>query len=108
MKTDKIPESFKLFATQINIIWDNKHCNEKKIYGEANYSQSKILLSNTDDCYKLSDCKMLDTFYHEKVHMILDAMNERKLSSNEKFVDIFAKLLRQSDETAIFTQTFPS
>ena len=42
----------------------------------------------------------MDTFYHEKVHIILDTMGERELSQNEKFVDTFAKLLRQSDETA--------
>ena len=45
---------------------------------------------------------MLNTFYHEKVHAILRAMNEEELNENEKFVDVFAKLLRQSDETSTF------
>jgi hypothetical protein len=35
-------------------------------------------------------------------YAILDAMNEKDLNNNEKFVDLFAKLLRQSDETAEF------
>lgn len=98
----KIPISFNLFATEIQIFWDNKYCNDKKIYGEANYSQSKITLSNIDGLEPLSEGRMIDTFYHEKVHTILDAMSERELSSNEKFVDIFAKILRQSDETSVF------
>ena len=98
----RIPTSFKLFATEIQICWDNKRCNDKSMYGEADYSKSLITLSNTDGVEPLSDGKILDTFYHEKVHIILDTMYERELSKNEKFVDQFAKLLRQADETAIY------
>ena len=98
----KIPKKFTLFATDINIVWDNKYCNDKAIYGESDYSQSKITLSNTNGLDPLSEGKMIDTFYHEKIHMILDTMLETTLSSNEKFVDQFAKLLRQADESAIY------
>lgn len=98
----KIPKSFKLFATTITVIFDNRMMNEKQRYGEARYSQSQIVLAETDNHERLSEDKMLDTFYHEKIHSILDAMNERDLSSNEKFVDVFAKLLRQSDETSVY------
>lgn len=96
----KIPKSFKLFGTTINVEFDNKRMNDKTRYGEADYSTSKITLSDTDGTDKLSQDRILDTFYHEKVHSILDMMHERDLSNNEKFVDIFGKLLRQSDETA--------
>ena len=51
---------------------------------------------------KQSESSMLDTFYHEKVHIILDAMGEHTLSSEEKFVEVFSRLLRQSDESAEF------
>lgn len=98
----KIPKSFYLFATKINIVWDNKHCNDKQMYGEADYGLSKITLSTTQGVNKLSNDKILDTFYHEKVHIILDTMGEHELSRNEKFVDTFGKLLRQSDESAKF------
>lgn len=98
----KIPSSFWLFATQINIVWDNKICNDKRMYGESDYGRSAITLSTEVERDKLSEGKIADTFYHEKIHMILDTMNERDLSANEKFVDVFAKLLRQSDETAIY------
>lgn len=100
--TDKIPKKFKLFATEINVVWDNKYCNDKSQYGESDYSQSIIILSTTNARDNLSEGKILDTFYHEKVHMILDTMREPELSKNEKFVDLFAKLLRQSDETSEF------
>lgn len=103
----KIPKTFTLFSTPIEIIWDNKYCNDKEVYGEADYGQSRITMSLTTGLTKLSEGKMADTFYHEKVHIILDTMNEYELSKNEKFVDIFSKLLRQSDETAVFETTEP-
>lgn len=98
----KIPKSFKLFGTTIRVSFDNDYCNSKSVYGEENYSQSKITLSTTHGVEKLSNDKIMDTFYHEKVHAILAAMHERELNDNEKFVDVFAKLLRQSDETAVY------
>lgn len=105
MSHSKIPKSFKLFATDITIEWDNKRMNDKQNYGESDYSTSKITLSHTNGVEVLSEGKILDTFYHEKVHMILDTMNERELSKNEKFVDVFSKLWRQADETAVFETT---
>lgn len=96
----EIPKRFKLFGTTYNIVWDNKKMNDLELYGQTNYSRSEIILTNVNGLDPLSDDKMMDTFYHEKLHAILDMMNERDLSTNEKFVDVFAKLLRQADETA--------
>ena len=98
----KIPKSFKLFGTTYNIIWNNDKLNDKNNYGECDYSTSTITLSNTEGTKPLSEDKIMDTFYHEKVHAILDMMHERDLSANEKFVDVFSKLLRQSDEASVF------
>lgn len=96
----RVPKTFKLFGTTIKVVFGNRRMNDKRIYGESYYSQSKITLSYTNGLDKLSEDTIMNTFYHEKVHMILDTMNESELSSNEKFVDLFAKLLRQSDETS--------
>lgn len=95
-----IPKKFKLFGTTINVVFDNKRMNDMSSYGVSSYSESKITLCTADAGYKLSKDKILDTFYHEKVHIILNSMQEYELSKNEKFVDIFAKLWRQSDITA--------
>jgi len=97
-----IPKSFKLFATTINVFWDNNRMNDKGLYGLSDYSKSEITLSTTNGVDALSEDKIVDTFYHEKVHMVLDSMNRNDLSNDEQFVDVFAKLLRQSDETAQF------
>lgn len=93
------PFSFKLFASTVKVEWDNVRMNDKSQYGEYCYSESKITLSHTIGVTPLSEDKIIDTFYHERVHAILDMMHERELSNNEKFVDNFAKLWRQSDET---------
>lgn len=78
--------------------------NDRMNYGLSDYAKSEITLSTTQGIDELSEDRILDTFYHERTHAILDAMNERELSNNEKFVDVFSKLLRQSDETAIYEE----
>ncbi len=98
----KIPKKFKLFGTTINVIWDNKRLNDNGTYGHSDYGKSEVVLSTTQGLDDLSEDRMADVFYHERTHSILDAMNERDLSNNEKFVDVFSKLLRQADETAEF------
>lgn len=69
-------------------------------YGLASYGLCEITLATTEGINKLATDRIADCFYHEKVHIILDAMHRRELSKDEDFVDVFAKLLRQSDETA--------
>lgn len=98
----KIPKNFTLFATKISVVFDNKLCDKTQAYGWSYYSESKIVLSDNHGANPLSHDKIIDTFYHEKVHMILDTMSEHDLSKNEKFVDTFAKLLRQSIETETY------
>jgi len=96
----KVPKKYKLFNTTVNIIWDNKRLNDKGVYGLHDYGKSEIVLSTIEGVEKLSEDRIIDTFYHERTHSILDAMNEQELSNNERFVDVFSKLLRQSIETS--------
>lgn len=101
---EKIPKSFTLFGTTYKVVWNNSRMNDKSMYGLSDYSKAEITLSETIGVSELCEGRVLDTFYHEKVHAILDAMHERDLSDNEKFVDVFAKLLRQSDETSEYNK----
>ncbi len=89
-----------LFATKINVVFENKRMNEQQSFGESDYSRSQITLSTTNGLDALSEDKILDTFYHEKVHMILDTLGYRAESKNELFVDTFAKAFRQTIESA--------
>ena len=98
----KIPKSFKLFATTINVVVDNQRTDDMGVFGCYQPHNNTIVIADKYGIYNLSEDQILDTFYHEKVHSILRAMNEEELNKNEKFVDVFAKLLRQSDETVTF------
>ena len=98
----QIPKKFKLFGATINVVWDNKRLQDLNAYGLFEYGQGKITLSTVDGLEKLDEDRILDCFYHERTHAILEAMHERELSKNEDFVDVFSKLLRQADETAKF------
>lgn len=95
----KIPNKFKLFGTTYNVVFENEKLNDAKSYGDCDYSKSLIRLSTTHGGHSLSVDRILDTFYYERTHAILDMMNERDLSNDEKFVDVFSKLLRQAIET---------
>ncbi len=99
----RIPQSFKLFASTITVEFDNKRMNQTERYGESSYGERKIRLSTTQGVDGLAEDGIMDTFYHEKVHMILNTMCRDELSSDEEFVDVFAKLLRQADETAVYS-----
>ena len=96
----KIPKKFKLFGTTVNVVFDVKKMDQDSLLGMSEHAKSLITLSDTYKGNKLSEDVILDTYYHEKIHIILDSMHEHKLSRNEKFVKVFSRLLRQSDETS--------
>ena len=100
----KIPKQFRLFSSVINVVVDNKLMNDAQLYGRCDYSKRLITLCETRNLDPLSDGKKAGTFYHEKVHMILDFMEETELSKNEKFVESFSSLLRESDESVSVNQ----
>ena len=95
----KIPKSFKLFGTTINVSFDNNRTSNEGILGDCSYTENKITICDEYKGIKVPASTMLDTFYHEKVHVILDSMGEHELSKNEKFVEVFSRLLRQSEES---------
>ena len=96
---DKVPKEFTVFATKITVKYDNKRLSNEDLLGDCSYTDSQISICNKYKGMKVNKSAVIDTFYHEKIHIILDAMGEHELSQNEKFVEVFARLLRQSDET---------
>lgn len=98
----RIPKKFRLFGTTVDVKYDDRRLNDMESYGVSEYTTCEILIAKTSRGEELSEDRIIDTFYHERTHMILDSMKENELSANEKFVDVFSKLLRQADETAEF------
>lgn len=54
----------------------------------------KYMCNNEEQ--KQSEASQEQTFWHELVHCILDAMCENELSANEKFVSVFSGFLYES------------
>lgn len=99
---NKIPKSFKVFASTINVGFDNVRLSHEGVLGDCSFNNNQISICSEYKGNKMPECATLDTFYHEKTHIILDAMGEHDLSRNEKFVEVFARLWRQSEETSIY------
>jgi len=97
-----IPKSFTLGPYEIKVIIEDVVLKEKNQWGEARIGEKEIWLSkDLIDSNSIPETTKLKVFYHEKVHFILDIMSEDKLRDDEKFVDLFANLLLQTDLTQI-------
>ena len=105
MNNQKIPESFQLFGKVVNVLFDNKKLRKKKVIGLSDLIESTITLTTELKGVSLPEDVIIDTYYHEKVHIILDSMSRYKLSRDEGFVEVFSKLLRESESSAKFSKT---
>jgi hypothetical protein len=97
-----IPKRFNVFATTVNVKIDNERLSNEGILGDCSFTDAQINVCSKYKGEDVNEDAIADTFYHEKVHIILDAMGEHGLSKKEKFVEVFARLLRQSDVTEEF------
>ena len=98
----KIPKSFKLFGTTINVEFNSIELSFNSLLGDCSFCDNKISLSDSYKGSPVPKSTVIDTFYHERTHVILDAMGRHTLSQDEEFVEVFSRLLRQADETAEF------
>lgn len=72
--------------------------------GRAHYDKRRIEVgrkSNTTG-KRYSNTQIMDTFWHEVVHVILNEMGEHSLNNDERFVTEFANRLTQAINTAEF------
>jgi hypothetical protein len=105
-KKFKIPRNFTLMGHRYTIEFVDNLYEAESAYGECDDDLKKIRLQSpikvtkeyTDVAgdlrtvkFKISDITVLETFFHEATHAILDSMGEDQLSSNEKFVNMFSK-----------------
>lgn len=49
-----------------------------------------------------SESSMMNTFYHELIHTILDTMGQDELNKDEAFVNTFAGFLNEAMSTAVY------
>lgn len=95
----KIPKKLKLFGYEIEVKMDDKLKYEKDCVGIAEFHRNRIVLQSNNIEKPLLNVQIEKHFLHELIHFILYMMGENDLTYNEKFVDMFARLLQQALET---------
>ena len=97
-----IPSEFKLNGKKITVEFDDDYCEGEGYLGEADFDLRLITLASKDGDKKLPQSEIQKTFYHELMHLILDAANRHKLKYNEDFVDTVGLLLYEFERTKKF------
>lgn len=84
-----IPKKFKLFGRTFRITHPHK-IDKGSSWGSCDYGKASIKILR-----RLSDEDKEQTYLHEMTHAILDGLEYKELSEDEKFVDLFSKALHQ-------------
>ena len=96
----RIPKRFKLFGTTISVAFAEQLNMDDSAKGIASFRREKISIQPSSNCWPRSKASIEQTYCHEIVHHILNALSEDELCANEKFVDTFASALHQVLTTA--------
>jgi hypothetical protein len=105
-KKFRIPKEFTLFGHRYSVVMDDDLFDKENCYGLADDDLKLMRLQKKKRVAKwdgvnpkkkkkvfidITDEVVIETFYHELSHIILDAMGEDKLSHNEKLVNTMGK-----------------
>lgn len=96
----KIPKNYKLFDSTITVEYAKDLAQSARADGQWYASRNLIKLQEANNEYDSDSVEV--TFWHEWVHSILDNIGEYEKSKDEKFVDLFARLAKQSINTMEF------
>lgn len=99
----RIPKMFNLLGLKIVVKMSDTLYHDSRMVGLAVYEDENILIQSNTGGKPRSKQSIDQTYLHELVHHILNAMGEYDLCKNEKFVDVFAGLLYQVEVTAKYT-----
>lgn len=104
----RIPKSFVLLGHKYKIVQVPDLLAEEDVYGDEDYSGRQIRIQpkamvpseythprkGPQSCViEVTDEQVIDTYFHETFHAILDSIGEEELSENEKFVNLVAKAM---------------
>jgi hypothetical protein len=112
IKNFKIPTSFVLFGHKYKVEYCNTLFEKEDCYGSAHEEGKLIRLQPTGSVFVINEVRgedgelekiksyfevteqiVVETFYHELVHIIFDSLGEESLSDNEKLVNMMGKAL---------------
>lgn len=104
-KKINIPKEFTLLGHKYTVVIKKDLFETEDCYGNADEDLKLIQIQDLGEVTKrykedgkmverkliITEETMIETFFHEVVHIILDSTGELKLSQNEKFVNMMGK-----------------
>lgn len=100
------PTEFTLFGHKYKVIFVDGLYEKESVYGDIDDPGRLIRLQppgkviNPENAVfgrtgeiEITEKDVIETFYHEVIHAVLDGMGEETLSENEKFVNMMGKAL---------------
>lgn len=104
-KTIKIPKEFTLLGHKYTVILSKDLFETDGCYGIADDDLKIIKIQDVGTVMRkheedgkqietqilITEQTLIETFFHEVTHIILDALGDKELSENEKFVNLMGK-----------------
>ena len=94
-----ITKEFMLGAVKWKVVIDNRKMDDLKTLGLTSFTESTIYLADTHKGKAVPKDLIAQTFYHELVHAILDAIGQDELTYDEKIAQGMGLLLHQFEQT---------
>ncbi len=105
-KPVRIPKEFTLLGHKYTVVFKPDLLETEGLYGDVDDDMHVIRLQSPGPAKKKSETNdgkvglvdmvvtnelLIETFFHEVIHAILDATGEERLSKNERFVNMMGK-----------------
>jgi len=94
----EIPQFFSVGGLDYKILHEESMRYGEE-YGHWNGTTCTIHIAETAGGEKLTEERKQQTFFHELIHAVLDAIGEDDLNDNERFVDALSSALYQTIKT---------
>ena len=113
-----IPKNFILFGHKYTVVIKKDLFETENCYGNADEDLKLIQIQDLGEVTKrykedgkmverkliITEETMIETFFHEVVHIILDSTGELNLSQNEKFVNMMGKAWLEIYLSSVYDQ----
>ena len=117
-KNFKFPKEFTLFGHKYKIVFVPGLYEKESVYGDIDDSSRLIRLQpiarviNPENAVfgrtgeaQITEEDVVETFFHEVIHAVLDGMGEDTLSENEKFVNMMGKALLEVYLSSVYEES---
>ena len=91
----KIPDKIQILGVEIPTVWDDKLCDDKEVYGHADYNKGIILLQKKTLHTERSDDMLWQVYLHEVMHWIYHILRYPDDRGDEDKVDRMASAILQ-------------